>query len=242
MKRKIKKQRGVGVWARFLHAWPTSMIGYRGGHRPKPDWHALHLFHSRLRYYLNAQVAGVDRVVSEFTEDAEDKWRQRAEEIEVLMQPGGYLHDIGDAASKLMENTARIAALLHHIAQEEGKITADTLERAYTIAWFHITEFKRIHSAECRIPQRIIDCQALERYLVRLYHEYLASHGLWNGAVASISLNEVYRCGPVRDHGRFAIAINQLVIQNKVTITFGPNKKRMLNLMPLYFQAQVAVV
>ncbi|WP_161628891.1 DUF3987 domain-containing protein [Solimonas flava] len=237
MKKKIKQQRGLGLWARFLHAWPTSTIGLRTAHRHEPDWRALRMFHARLRYYLNAQVAGVDRVVSEFTEDAKDKWRQRFNEVEAMMQPGGYLHDISDAASKLMENAARIAALLHHLGEDEGNITTDTLERAYVIAWFHITEFKRIHSAECQIPQWVMDCQALERYLVRLCQECWAYQAPGASTCMSIPLNEVFRKGPVRDHGRFAIAINQLVLHNKVTITFGPNRKRMLNLMPLHFQA-----
>lgn len=61
--------------------------------------------------------------VLEFTEVGAACWVQVANEIERQMGPGGYFEACPDHGSKLAENVARVAALIHLFENEKGAST-----------------------------------------------------------------------------------------------------------------------
>src|SRR3546814_19785268 len=72
----------------------------------------------------------VERDPVEFSDDAKARWFAQASKTEWMLRPGDYLHDITDFGSKAMEIVARLAAVMHYFAGEQGKKTLDTLARA----------------------------------------------------------------------------------------------------------------
>lgn len=166
--------RGSGFWARNLVAMPMSTQGFRFVSFIDNSWQHLPKFHVRaaalLHEYEEKISAGtVTRQVLEFSDDAIARWIQMINTTEMMLQPWGYLNDIKDFASKAMEITGRIAAILHHFNQEQGKISVDTLNRALQIVEWHLHEFKRLFSPQYRAPQEQIDALSLERYLQTHY-------------------------------------------------------------------------
>jgi len=166
--------RGSGHWARYLIGWPASTQGTRYTYTLEKEWTHLPKFHEKARQLLDAfgrrSDAGlITRDVLEFSEDAIAKWISLTNNTESMLQPCGYLSDIKDFASKAVEITGRVAALLHVFSGQEGKISVDTLERAIAIVGWHLEEFKRIFSPGAGIPQEHADALKLEDYLYDNY-------------------------------------------------------------------------
>lgn len=225
--------KGSGHWARYLIGQPTSMKGYRHVYNSEPEWVHLPGFHSRviklLEEYNDLIEAGnVRRKVIEFSVEAKVRWIEMANDAELQIRPGHYLSDINDFASKFMEIISRVAALLHHFSEQEGKITVDTLERAFGIVSWHLDEFKRLFSEQFVIPQVQVDMQALAKHLHKHY---------WKGPGSFVARNDILHNGPVRLGPRFHAALNMLEVQGAICITHDKSKKRFINLNPQFFSS-----
>jgi len=224
-----KVLRGSGFWARYLIGYPESTIGKH--HVFNLDQKKLvHLpkFHERMRELLDEFAQRIDdgnlikHTELEFSDDAKALWLDVGNQIESMLHPLGYLHDIKDFASKSLEIAGRVAALLHVFSKQEGKISKDTLNSAVTIMGWHQQEFKRIFSPQS-IPQEQLDAQVLEYYLTANY---------WSRGFSSAQKNLVLRNGPVRPAACLDAALNCLVNKGVVWmgVTIGSKRTHYINL------------
>ena len=225
--------RGSGHWARYLIGWPASTQGTRYTYTLEKEWTHLPKFHEKARQLLDAfgrrSDAGlITRDVLEFSEDAIAKWISLTNNTESMLQPCGYLSDIKDFASKAVEITGRVAALLHIFSGQEGKISVDTLERAIAIVGWHLEEFKRIFSPGAGIPQEHADALKLEDYL---YDNY------WCRGFTFSQKNLVLKNGPVRPSARLDAAIECMIAKGAAWITVGRKRERYITLSNQYFPA-----
>lgn len=229
-----KVVRGSGHWARYLVAWPASTQGYRFMSFNDPVWAHLPKFQARIvelldEYDRRREIGELEPKIIEFSEEARAEWIAVANRVEADLQPMQYLADVKDFASKAMEITGRIAALLHKFSAQEGKISVDTFKRAFEIVEWHMHEFKRIFSPQCAVSQIQIDAHALGDYLGRTY----AAIG-WTVA----SKNEVLRNGPIRPKQRFEAALKHLAAIGHVSEFRGGSGKKaawQIQLNPPYF-------
>ena len=231
--RKGDSMRGSGHWARYLIGWPASTQGTRYTYSLDRQWIHLPKFHE-ISYRLleefdrRSRAGAMTRDVLEFSEDAIAKWISLTNNTESMLQPCGYLSDIKDFASKAVEITGRVAALLHVFSGQEGKISVDTLERAIAIVGWHLEEFKRIFSPGAGIPQEHADALKLEDYL---YDNY------WCRGFTFAQKNLVLKNGPVRPSARLDAAIECMIAKGAAWITVGRKRERYITLNNQYFPA-----
>jgi hypothetical protein len=217
--------RSSGHWARYLIGFPTSTQGMRYVFQLGAEWRHLPKFYERLRELLSEFGKGLDsgareRTVLEFSEDAIPRWVEATNNIEAMLNPCNYMHDIKDFASKMLEISARVAALLHVYSRQEGKISCESLNRAIEIVSWHLEEFKRMFSPEAALPQHLIDAQAIEHYL---QHQY------WNHGVSFVKKNDVLRSGPVRTRARVDAALDFLQMNQRLFVQVGIKKTRYIS-------------
>lgn len=226
--------KGSGHWARYLIGWPASTQGYRWVNPSEQHWEHLPIFHARIsellvKYQTMIESEKVERELIEFSDDAKARWFALAAETERMLREGEYLSDINDFASKVMEILARLAAAMHYFGGEGGKVTLDTLERAFAIIRWHVEEYKHLFSPQFVVPQDQIDAQAIANYL-RLH--------IWRGPSSDtfVPKNHVRRNGPVRDKARLNDALELLAAQGAVEVGVAPkDKKTYVRLMNRFF-------
>lgn len=226
--------KGSGHWARYLIGWPASTQGYRWVNPSEQLWEHLPIFHARIsellvKHLTMIESGKVERELIEFSDDAKTRWFALAAETERMLREGEYLSDINDFASKVMEILARLAAAMHYFGGEGGKITLDTLERAFAIIRWHVEEYKHLFSPQFVVPQDQIDARAIANYL-RLH--------IWRGPSSDtfVPKNHVRRNGPVRDKARLNDALELLAAQGAVEVGVAPkDKKTYVRLMNHFF-------
>ncbi|MCY1211711.1 hypothetical protein D9M72_234300 [compost metagenome] len=216
--------RGSGFWARMLVGAPPSTQGFRFVYWYNEQWVYLHGFHARskelLEEYDRRLADGpIEREVLEFSPDAVVRWIDISNQIEAMLQPFGYLSDIKDFASKAMEITGRIAALLHFFTGQQGPIGFDALQRALSIVGWHIDEFKRLFGHQPGVTQVQSDAKALVFYL----HTHFYQSG-----ILTAPRNAVLRNGPIRPVARFNEVLDFLVASGKVWISLI-GRRRFIN-------------
>lgn len=160
--------RGAGLWARFLVCMPVSTQGTRTLHGGEQSWLECETFAGRMNELLeiNAQrlEAGIlnERTVVEFAPAAGERWVVIANAIEAEIRPGGRFDGAGDHASKLAENIARVAALLHVFDGGKGGISLEILEAAVSYCFYCSDEFMRLFMP---MPQDQADALELSVWL-----------------------------------------------------------------------------
>lgn len=198
--------RGTGFLARFLVAWPESTQGQRLFTEAPLNWPHLTAFHQRIATILNEPAAldddgGLTPTMLSLTPEAKAAWVQYHDKIESELSSGGYLYDIRDVASKSADNTARLAALFqifeHGIG---GAIGFDALDRATSIAAWHLSEARRFFG-ELALPVELSDAVRLDSWLI---DQCRKTH------TQSVGKNYVRQHGPLRDGGRLDAAIREL--------------------------------
>ena len=132
--------RSSGLLARFLISWPVSNIGIRFGISGHSTHSVLEQFGQRLLELSNRR----DEVVLVFSEDAQVQWKNYSDLIEVMMQAGGLLSNAKDFGSKVAENTARLAALMHLVDSDAEEISGETLVSAISLMGWYVNEFLRV--------------------------------------------------------------------------------------------------
>jgi hypothetical protein len=213
---------GSGHWARYIVGWPATTQGSRFEWSSEIARVHLPIFHERVTELLEDYGRQIDsgelcRLIIEFSDSAKLRWIEMLNTTESMLAPWGELEHIKDFASKAMEIVGRIAAILHGFSKKEGKITAETLERALQIVKWHLWEYKRIFSPNGGTPQDQVDAQSLESYLQVQY---------WDKGFPIAPRNEVLRSGPVRPEGRFSAALDILQRLGRVYTQVGAKRKR----------------
>lgn len=112
---------------------------------------------------VNESIANKDeRICLHFSPDAGQKWIAFYNEVETEMQLIGFLSDFKDYASKVAENMARIAALLHYFNGDEGDISLTAVDAAIEISSWYVNEYIKLFSK----PQEVnmVNTDAVELY------------------------------------------------------------------------------
>lgn len=234
-----KLAKGSGHWARYLVGYPLTTKGTRWVASDELVWEHVPKFHVRIRELLvrfQDMVASgkVEREIIEFSEDAKARWIQQANNTEWMIQPGEYMSDIDDFASKTMEIVARLAASMHYFAGDGGKVSLDTLERAIDIVGWHVDEFKRLFAARPVVTQEQMDAYDLAMWLRTRVWRGWDTHS-W------VAKNHLLQYGPVRNRNRLNAALAVLSDQFAVWLGQNPkNKQWFVNLYDKFF-AEMAV-
>lgn len=228
----------TGHWARYLHASSFSNAGFRPAQPVEKTWIHLPKFHARIRELQDMHKAMIESgnvvmEIIEFSDDAKARWFEYADHIEYMQRPGGCLSDIVDFASKSLEIVARLAAVMHYFIGETGKITLDTLERAYALVWWHIEEYKYLFSSQSVMLQDQADAYAVAKWLRdRVWRGY--------GSNSYVAKNFLLRYGTVRNAKRLDAALD--ILESRSAIWMGrlpQSRKLYVNLMDNYFSAVI---
>jgi hypothetical protein len=105
--------------------------------------------------------------VLHFSEPAANLWYQYSQQLEQQMQKNGLYYFTKDHASKLLENTSRLAAILHrfeHTSDSNTEIDYHTLEFCWKFAQ---TCSKHFIDHLANEPQIVTDANQLAHYLLK---------------------------------------------------------------------------
>ncbi|GAL12538.1 hypothetical protein JCM19233_3530 [Vibrio astriarenae] len=167
--------RGNGFFARFLLCYPPSNCGNRQSYGIKVPTEAIDEFNERVYSLLQLLPMKVDererRVVS-FCYDAKKVLTDISNDIETGMKPGGRFEFAKDHGSKLVENTVRVAAILHcfEVYSEEEplpEIPLQTLWDAINIVAYYSSEFMGLFCSPPSPPQYVLDAEVLANWLAQ---------------------------------------------------------------------------
>lgn len=221
-----QQARDSGMLARFLICAPQSIRGqrYYSMHTPT-EWDDWKQAEARLATLTRENMILVHepdkpRELLEFTPEGAACWVQVANEIERQMGPGGYFEACADHGSKLAENVARVAALIHLLESRDGGITSETVLMAMDISLYYSGHFMQVFMPP---PQEEQDAQRLNEWLNELRQ--------FNWRI--IRYNDArQRCPrPLRDKKRLKAALEVLITQQQVAV-FTHNRTRYIDITP----------
>lgn len=217
---------GSGLWARFLVCRPSSRVGTRLNQITTPSWTNRTKYNERLTELLDANLDLInnpkkDKEIIDFSTDARELWHEICDDIEISI-PTRFV-GAADHASKLAENIARVAALLHFFERFEGDISSLTLWKATQICSWFSDEYMAIFVPP---PREVVDAESL--------YQWLLSHYIRLNQF-SAEKNKVRQYGPnqLRDIKRLNSAIAELMRQGVVKeCTFEGKQYLQFNLRP----------
>ena len=157
---------------------------------PPPGWPAMGRFNRRVRALLETPLTltddgGITSALLQFDPEAATEWRSFHDKIERQLRPGGPLSDIKDAASKVADNIARVAALLHVFEDSPTtSVTIESVRAAHRIVAWHIRESRRFLGSFSP-PEALAKAVLLEDWMVA----YCKSNGVTSLTTTNIGQN-----------------------------------------------------
>ena len=217
--------RGSGLWARFLICRPSSTQGSRFISNGVMSWEHRDKFWARLNELLEQNISldhypKREKKTIGFSAAASERWLWIFNYIESEIRLGGRFSGAGDHASKLAENIARVAALLHYFEFGDGAISLETLEVAISVCFWCSDEFLKVF-----IPPPQEETDAIE------LNAWLQLHR--NSCQRYIPKNQIRQFGPgkLRDKQRLERALEILAGRGGVSI-FRQGKTTVVDLFP----------
>lgn len=213
LERRGDEARAIGLFARCFICCPISTVGTRHiGHVPA-SWQYLPKFHERITQLLGQNLIELEeteftRPTLEFSPDAKQLWINAFNEVESYLCPGEYFADIADYGAKFGENLARLAALFHFFAGEQGDISYETTNRALAICRWYMSEFKRLFVAAPELPVEISDANELEAWLVKLCRRYPGWTEIKKNVIAQLGPNQLRSSKIRREAALYVLACN----------------------------------
>ncbi|WP_339502977.1 YfjI family protein [Pseudomonas silesiensis] len=227
MEKNGEKSRGSGLWARFLVCSPESTQGTRFIAEGDAPWDCCERFSERVGEILKNSVEFLSdpakpKLVVRFSQAAIHRWVTIFNGIESEIRPGGRYFGMGDHASKLADNIARLAALFHFFEKKEGDVTVETLGAAVDVCFWYSDEFLRMFSFP---PQDEADALELDDWL-QLKRE---------SGERFVAKNLVLQKGPghLRKVKRLDPAIEVLIAREKVLL-FKSKNVAYIDIFPEY--------
>lgn len=211
-----KNARDIGFLSRCLITWPESTQGTRfvTGIQ-EVNLKNLATFHDRIICILEEgyKNAAAEKATLELSMEATDRYLDFYNNIEADMGNGRYLCDVRDAASKIAETTARMAALFHLYDGCAGKIQVEHFIKARDISYWYLLEFKRIFGAKPEASIEQIEAQLLECWLGVRFNPAIFQQ--------SIAKNQIRKYGPnsLRSRDRLDRALDWLFYMGRITIS-----------------------
>lgn len=213
MEKHGERSRGSGLWARFLVCNPRSTQGTRLIAGGDALWHCCERFSERIREILMKNVEFMNepagqKLVVRFSQEAAQRWINIFNAIESEIKPGGRYFGMGDHASKLADNIARVAALFHFFEKSGGDIGLETLEAAVDVCFWYSDEFLRMFVS---LPQEEVDAHELDAWL-QVKRE---------SGERVVAKNSILQKGPnqLRKVKRLDPAIDVLLAQGKILLS-----------------------
>lgn len=220
--------RGIGFFARFLIAWPVSTQGNRLFTAAPESWPYLSAFNKRMSQILQ-QDAPIDEhgclnpALLKFTPEAQGKWVEFHDEIELMLKNGCDLYDVRDVAAKAADNAARLSALFHVFSNgTSGSISAESFDSASLIVAWHLHESRRFFG-ELALPPEMADAARLDSFLI--------SHCKRENT-HTVNKRFTQQHGPLRKKERFEPAINELCALDRLNVR-TEGKQVILRVNPL---------
>lgn len=211
METRGENARGSGLWARFLVCYPESTQGSRVLNNTTVSWEHVNRYAERMEQLLicNLDLLGnpcKKREVIGFSPAAGKLWMEIYNEIESGIPEGGRFYAAGDLASKLADNIARVAALLHIFEGGGGDITLHALEFSIDFCLWCSDEFFRLF-----IPPREIDVDVLQ------LREWFDTK--FDAGYRKIRRNEIMQFGPrrIRNKKRLDACLNEMISQGVIS-------------------------
>ena len=211
METRGENARGSGLWARFLVCYPASTQGSRVLNSTTVSWEHVNRYAERIEQLLvcNLDLLGNPKKKREaigFSPAASELWMEVYNEIESGITENGRFYTAGDLASKLADNIARVAAVLHIFEGRGGDITLEALRFSIDFCLWCSDEFFRLF-----IPPREIDLDVSQ-----LWEWFDMKRG---AGYSSVKRNEIMQCGPrrIRNKKRLDACLDEMESQGMVS-------------------------
>lgn len=165
MAKRGEEARGTGFLARFLVTNPRNLAGRRTPGQLS-DLSRLKAFNNRVLERMNYR-ANADRQTLRFSEAATNSWYRYNQYLESQMREHGFYHYLKDHASKLLENTSRLAAVVHTFERTSASDT-EIDDLTLQFCWLFTTTCSK-HFIEnlASEPQLVTDANLLAQYLLK---------------------------------------------------------------------------
>ena len=173
-----------------------------------------------------------------FSAPAQVEWMRVADDIETHLRPGGAFCEARDYASKIAENIARLAGVMHVIEGYEGTtISLETLLSAKTIVLWYANEFLRLFTPPDPMDELQKEAEELDRWFVR----FIRTRGMPNHGCFLKSFLLQYGPNSLRRRDRLQCALEYLQAQGKLRLlTFSaPNGKHRKVVVELFHSVYV---
>ena len=221
--------RGTGFLARFLVAWPDSTQGFRPFKKAPQNWPALTAFNQRITEILNTPVPiNEDGILTPLLLNLDSKahsaWVEFHDTIESQLKTGGELYDIRDVASKVADNTARLAALFKVFEDGMGgTVNSQCLQSASRIAAWHLNEARRFFG-ELAIGDEQKNAIMLNNWLLEYCHRE-------NTETVPCRAVQQFGPNPIRKRDKLEAAIQELKDLDRLE-QVSNGKRKLLHLNP----------
>lgn len=167
----------LGFFARFLVcvAQP-SPLGNRYAPADNDDEALSDLHHAFKELYdlhqNNQEAGGITPIELAFAPDALGYWEELCRITQNLKF--GQLAHIADFVSKMLNLTARLAAVFHVWESQTHYVSISCLERAWKLVSWHATQYELVFVPPPPLPQQEDDVEAVTRHLAtyRLFVDY----------------------------------------------------------------------
>lgn len=215
--------RGIGYFARFLLAVPTSTMGGRFFRELNTSTPALDAFTKRQRQVLNFPVqfdesGKLATTMLDLTPRAKELWIAYHDSIEEELGHGRDLFDVRDVAAKSAENAARIAACLSAFCEgPTAPVSDDHMDSGRQLAEWYVHEALRFFNIVA-LPQGLKDAEELEGWICGRCKALRVNH---------IAMRDITLNGPGRLRNKDArkALIEFLVDHNRIHVTRDGQKE-----------------
>ncbi|MEA3637217.1 YfjI family protein [Enterobacter hormaechei] len=214
LQRKGDAAKGIGFFARCLIYQPDSKQGSRIISSPVISSEHLPIFHQRLMEIVNENIARDnqnERLCLRFLVEAENRWIEFYNKVESDMGLLGTLTDFKDYASKIAENTARVAALLHFFNGNDGDIPLSAVEDAVRISTWYLNEYIHLFSKPQEFTLAISEADELYWWIKNHCNRLVVPY---------ITKNTILQYGPnkFRSRSKANELLSALFSQNKILV------------------------
>lgn len=228
--RKSDIARAAGLWARTLVSGPhASTIGYRFASEDRREFTDPSNYFTRVRKLLKKTLKLTEatpkrRHLLKFEKLARQLYIEMVNEIEANMRPGGLYENARDHASKLMENIARVSAIIHVMNGYDGDISWDTLNTGIHICIYFSKEYLSVFNSQ---PQYINDAWMLNEWL---------TINVRTAGIRYIGKRHARQhcSGPLRKHGRFKEALEYLECHGYIRTFQDPTSTWHIDTLPTH--------
>ncbi|EJO0767502.1 DUF3987 domain-containing protein [Escherichia coli] len=214
LQRKGDAAKGIGFFARCLICQPDSKQGSRIISSPVISSEHLPIFHQRLMEIVNENIARDnqnERLCLRFLVEAENRWIEFYNKVESDMGLLGTLTDFKDYASKIAENTARVAALLHFFNGNDGDIPLSAVEDAVRISTWYLNEYIHLFSKPQEFTLAISEADEIYWWIKNHCNRLVVPY---------ITKNTILQYGPnkFRSRSKANELLSALFSQNKILV------------------------